>query len=804
MTAESRATSSGPIPTSRTYAGIILVSCALLTLEIALTRIFSVLLWYHFAFLAISLALFGLAMGGLFLHFRPERFPRVDVNAQMSRYATLFAASVPISFLCILGVPFVYRVSLPAAMSLLLIYAFAAIPFFLGGVVIALALSRYASKIGPVYGADLLGAGLGCLITVPILSVLSGPGAVIAAAIIAGIGALTLGGGDRSRRMAGVTIVVLALLLLVHETKGILRIDFTKDHLEEEIQHQDWNALARVTVTNRGTPNWATSETYKGPKPETLWLKIDAEAGTPLVKFDGDFEKVRALQFDVSALAYTLRTDARVLIVGPGGGRDVLTALSFGHKDVTGVEINPAIINTVRNVFGQYTGGLYDRPGVQIVNAEGRSYVRRSKEKFDIIQASLIDTWAATSAGAYVLSENNLYTEEAFQDFLGHLTDDGILTMSRWFFKGRPMETLRLTAVAAEALRDLGSDDPAAHIMVFKRSTWDWAYRLQEFRDGVGTMLVKRTPWLPGEIEHMTGVAADLEFDLVYAPGKTNHPDFDRLFSGDREAFYRDYPVDISPPTDDRPFFFYMLRAGDAFRFLGGHKLEQGVMQNNVRAVFVLAALLVIVLLLTAGCIFLPLLVKRGEPFPRDPRSGLFLFYFFCLGLGYLLVEIPLLQRFILVLGHPVHALTVVLFAMLVGSGAGSVLSERVPDGARPAILAAVAFLIVVYVMLLPRLVGATLDLSFPARVAVSVIVLLPPAVLMGMPFPIGVRELGASRDTMMAWVWGVNGATSVCASVLATLLAISFGYSTVLSIGAAVYGVAFFTLLAGRAGPLR
>lgn len=793
-------------PLTRTkLLGVFATSMSLLAFEIALTRIFSVVLWYHFAFLAISLALFGLGAGGLLLHFFPERFPRQDVGEQMARFALLFAISIPVSFALILGVPFVYRTSLPALISLFLIYAFAALPFLLGGVTLGLALSRYRERIGAVYGYDLVGAGVGCALAVPLLNRVSGPGAVFAVAVAAAGGA-ALFAADSSRRLLRVSLVVmvlLAALLGVHEETGLFRIDFAKDELEEAVLHEKWNALARVTVTERGTVNWATSEAYRGPKPETLWLKIDAEAGTPIVRFEGKLDAVRAIQYDVTAIAYTLRNDVPVLIIGPGGGRDVLTALSFGHRDVTGVEINPAIVEAVRGPFGEYAGRLYDRPEVTIVNAEGRSFARRSGERFGIIQASLIDTWAATSAGAYVLSENNLYTKEAFVDFLGRLREDGILTMSRWFFKGRPIETLRLAGVAAAALEKMGAPDPERHLMVVKRSTWDWAYRVGEFRDGVGTLLVKRTPWAADEVDHVRRVAKDLQFDLVYAPGEeTNHPDFERLFREGASRFADDYPFDVSPPTDDRPFFFYMLRPGDVLGALFGREgVEQGVMQNNVRAMFVLAGLFVIVLLFTGAFLVLPVIVRRGEPVALDRRGVVFLLYFVSLGLAYLLVEIPLMQRFILYLGHPVHALSVVLLALLIGSGIGSLLSPRLPGRwiFLPPLLLAAA--VPAFATMLPALFDGTLGAAFSARVAVAVAVLLPLAFLMGMPFPLGVRALGEDREEMVPWVWGVNGATSVMASVLATLLAIGFGFRAVIFLGAAAYAVAFLAILVIRRG---
>jgi hypothetical protein len=330
-----------------------------------------------------------------------------------------------------------------------------------------------------------------------------------------------------------------------------------------------------------------------------------------------------------------------------------------------------------------------------------------------------------------------------------------------------------------------------------KRSVWDWAYRLNEFRDGIATVLVKRTPWNPDEIDHVRRVGTDLRFEVVYAPGGGTRQEFERLMGPDAERFESEYPVDIRPPTDDRPFFFYMLRPGSALGALfdrGG--IEQGVMQNNVRAVFVLVGLLVVVVLLTALFLALPALARRGEAFPHDRTSGLFLLYFVALGLAYLFVEIPLIQRFILYLGHPVHALSVVLLSLLVGSGAGSLAAPRLPVRRAWAPLALLVPLVPLFALVLPAVFAATLAAPFAARVLVSVAALLPLGFLMGMPFPAGIRALGEGRAGMVPWVWGVNGATSVAASVLATLLAIGFGFGAVLFLGGAAYALGLVLML--------
>jgi hypothetical protein len=760
--------------------------------ELILTRLFSVALWYHFAFMAVSVALLGIAVGGARAG-RGTGPADVAVAPLLARLARRYAVAVVAALLVLLGVPFIYRVSLGAFVSLFIIYAGATIPFFFAGNLLAILFRSQARSIGALYAADLAGAGAGALLAVPLLDAVSAPSALVVAAAVGAAASALLASGPgaapprRDARSGALLAAGLLAVALAGETTPLLRMDFAKDHLEEDLLLDRWNALARITVTPRGTPNWGTSERYKGPRPETLWLKIDSEAGTPITRWDGDPAKVDALRFDVTAFAYHLRPGARALVIGPGGGRDVLTALLMGARSVTAVEINPAIVGAVRRDFGDYAGHLYDDPRVTLVVAEGREHLRRSAERYDVLQASLIDTWAASAAGAYVFSEANLYTREAFREYLDRLTDSGILTVSRWHFKDLPTETLRITALATRALLDRGVADPSAHILLVKRSTWDWAYRLSEPRDGIGTLLVKKSPFTWEEVAQARQIAEALDFQILVAPGGGGDPLFEGLVAGrDPERFARSYPVDVSPPTDERPFFFYMLRLADLPRWLGGKPLEQGVMQNNVRAVFVLFALIVIVLALSVAFLVAPL---RGGPAGGPPLPALA--YFAAIGLGFILVEIPLVQRLILYLGHPLYALSVVLTGLLVGAGAGSLLSARlgIPGSRRVmlALLALVAFAAVG----MPRVLAATLGAPGPARVALSLALLAPLGLAAGIPFPLGVRLLGEAGARWIPWMWAVNGAFSVLASVLAMALAMSFGFGAPLGAGLAAYAVA-------------
>lgn len=789
-------------PTRSQYAGVFLLSLSFLLCELILTRIFSVTLWYHFAFMAVSVALLGVAAGGVHVYRRPDP-AGAELAPLLSGTARRFSLGMLVALLVLLGVPFIYRISLGALVSLLLIYAAAALPFFFAGALLAIVFRAWPRHVGGLYAADLGGAGAGALLAVPLLNALAAPSALVLAAAVGALASILLGRGagvatwDRDRRRGGVLAAALALVAVLGQATPLLRLDFSKNLVETDILAEKWNALARITVHRSGTPTWGTSPRWDGPKPPTLWMTIDADAGTPITEWDGNPAKVAALRYDITAFAHhVLPPRGRVLVIGPGGGRDVLTALVMGAREVTGVEINPAIVETVRGAFGDFSGSLYDDPRVRIVVHEGREYLRRTRDHFDLVQASLIDTWAASAAGAYVFSEANLYTRQAFGEYLERLTDDGMLSVSRWHFKDLPIETLRTTALAVRALLDRGVQNPAEHILIVRLTTWDWAYRLNEPRDGIGTILVKRTPFHPDEVARAWQAADSLGFQILYAPGKFSDPTFARLVeSRDPEGFARDYPVDVSPPSDERPFFFYSLRLRDLPRWIGAAKLEQGVMQNNVRAVFVLFALLVIVLVLSLAFLVWPLR-RRGTPggdtAPSGPPPGA-LAYFAAIGLGFILVEIPLIQRLILYLGHPLYALSVVLAGLLIGAGAGSLLSSRLSIArARRGLLVLLA-LVALAAWLAPAAFGATLGLATGARIALALLGLFVLGLFLGIPFPLGVRLLGDAGARWIPWMWAVNGAFSVLATVLAMALAMSFGFAAPFAAGLFAYVAATF-----------
>ncbi len=475
-------------------------------------------------------------------------------------------------------------------------------------------------------------------------------------------------------------------------------------------------------------------------------------------------------------------------MIGPGGGRDLASALVFGATRVDGVEINPIIADDVmRTRFHAFSGGIYTHPGVNVVVDDGRSFVRRSTVKYDVIQASLVDTWAATAAGAYTLTENTLYTVEAFNDYLDHLTDDGVLTITRWVFDG-----LRLVSLAQAALEARGLE-AGAHLAVIQHQR-------------VATFLLKKSPFTTDEVATLERVSADMGFRVLYVPGTvakadtegeelvdgTSPGDYARLITtDDRERFYDNYPQDIRPTTDDRPFFFHTTKLEHQFQVAFGRSMLFG---NGLSALLTLMGI-------SGSLVVLFVVLPLALTGSARPAGWLpWLVYFGALGAGFMLIEVAILQRFVLLLGHPVYSLTVTLFSLLLGTGLGAAWSRRL-DG--PGLARATAIAIVAIAMVAVAFVGAVgpiiswaVPFSRPARLAVALCVLVPVGMLLGVPMPAGIRLLSARTPQMLTWAWGMNGALSVVGATLAIFIAMNWGFQVTLLAAAATYLLGLGALL--------
>jgi SAM-dependent methyltransferase len=517
-----------------------------------------------------------------------------------------------------------------------------------------------------------------------------------------------------------------------------------------------------------------------------------------LTGFDGThLQHLEHLKYDVTNLAHYLRDRARVLVIGVGGGRDVLSALLFGQERVVAVDLNQDILEIVNGRFGDYTGHLDRHPAVRFVHDEARSYVTRQEERFDIIQASLVDTFTASAAGAYMLSEHTIYTVEAWKSFLEHLTPRGILTFSRFYIPGLPGETHRLTALASAALRQLGIEEPRAHIVVARNQWQPGVHR----RVSGSTILVSPSPFSDRDLDRLEGVVEKMRFEILVSPRSAVDPTFEILAADESlEESFPDLPVDVSAPTDDKPFFFFMLKPRQA---LSGGLPDRGDFTAPIKGIAVLVTLLLVVLTLTSLCIVAPLLVRTrlGSLAGGTP----FLVFFAAIGTGFMLIEISQLQRLSIFLGHPIYGLSVVLFALLLSSGLGSWTIQRVRDDATRRQGSQRLALLVVGLAALgaltPTATQAFRSATTEWRIGVAIALLFPIGLLMGMAFPLGMRVASRVKPELTPWFWGINGAASVCASVISVVLALIWGITATYWTGVACYGVALLAfLLAGRA----
>ncbi len=758
-------------------AGLALTSFAALLLELSLTRLFSVVLFYHFAFLAISIALLGLGAGGVFAYLLKTRLASVGTRELAARLCMVNSVVVVVVLEIVLHVPVALEVSTKTFLRLTTIYLAAAVPFFLTGLLFSIVFAREPQRIPRLYGADLCGGALACVALVPLLNSLGGPNAILVSAVALAIAAMIWAETRAVRRNAAVLAITLAALTAANYSGRLIDVVYAKGMFRDPawVEFARWNALSRVEVDRQG-----------GAKA----IVIDADASTYIMNADLNHWQGTVWEHNLMsappALANVLRPHGDFAIIGPGGGVDVLRAVANGSASVTGIEINPIIATTImRERYADYAQHLYQRPDVHIHVGDGRSFMRDAAQHFDVVQMTLVDTWASTAAGAFALSENNLYTVEAFREYFEHLKPDGMIAITRWEFR-RPREALRVVSVAMEALHQLGVSNPAKDFIVASQGELN--------ADGIPVVvLAKKTPFTPEEEAAVTAHFGRYnQLDPLYMPSQPGHNPFaDLIASNDPSSFARSYAYNVAPVSDNTPFFFFTLKPG---QILGEQGLRAGIDWKVNLGVLVLFLVLVISLLAVLGFLVLPLALKRN----RRRQSPIPLLYFVAVGLGYILVEIAFIQRFVLFLGHPTYALTVVIFLLMLSSGAGSLASRfwlpRAEMGWLPLLLVIVT--LVAYVFFLPSRLALLVGWPIELKMLVSGILLIPLGFVMGMPFPTGLRvlapaptaEFPASPDNAVEWAWAMNAAASVLGSVMAMAIAIQFGLTATLACGAGAY----------------
>ena len=682
-----------------------------------------------------------------------------------------------------------------AAVTVVLVVAILAFiwPFTEGGVCITLLLTRLPYSGGWLYAADLLGAAVGCLGVIFLLLVIDPVSATLwIAALSAGVGWIVIRNSDevRSLRLSGAVALTMAVAATVHTGLDLtgnshLGVFWAKGEEQAGTLFERWNTYSRVRVKEWAEKNpvgWGFARP-SDVRVDQHYIDIDADAGTVITRLDGDIGKLSYLKDDVINAAYLVQPVTDVAVVGVGGGRDILSGLVFGAKQIRGIEINPAIFEVLTEKFADFAGHLERQPGVSLVNAEARSYINHSSERYDLVQISLIDTWAATAAGGLTLTENRLYTVDAWDDFYRALKPGGLLSVSRWYdgdkYRG---EFYRLVAIAASALQHKGV--PAAelrhHIVALNVGnivtviTRPDAFSDAQWREARGRLQAQGFKIFLGP---------DIAFDAITSTLLSDKAD---------GAFFDSLPENIAPSTDDKPFFFFTSRLGDLTNMY-----PWGAMNNNV-AVSMTGLLIIAALLACGYYIVLPFLGLAR----RMPLSTLTppMAYFSAIGMGFMLIEISQMQRLMVFLGHPVYGLSVVLFTIFLFSGIGSATVGA--DTPRPrAIVWRVTVLLITILaagLLTPLVTTWTRSQPTDMRILVSVLLLAPPAFCMGMMFPLGLN-IWRRHEALLPFFWSTNGVTSMLASVLGMALSIQFGIAKTYALGACFYVVCAIAIVASR-----
>jgi SAM-dependent methyltransferase len=781
------------VPSRRHYFAVFLLSLSLLMLEIAVSRVLSVALFSHYAFVAISLAMFGLGLSGLVVYLFPSHFTADKLDEQVIAYSWRFGLFAAVSLLVFLRIHVVQELSWQGFLTLGSAYAVLAVPFFFGGVCISLLMTHFSSHIGRIYFADLLGASIGCLGVVVAMQMTSAPHVVLVVAALVSAATLLVAINMDARRVRAPAIAcaIVAVFVVLAVSTNAFTMRYIKNQNDYYSDYAAWNAFSRVSAfpSDRNATEIVPLKRPPGAyenAPKTMILDIDGAAWTPMMNFNGDLGSIQFLRESVLYVAHHLKPAANVLIIGTGGGRDILAALAFGQKSVLGIEINPLMRHLVEDHYGDYSGHPYTHPGVEVIIDEGRSRLSHLDRTFDVLQLSLIDTFSLNAAGGFVFSENYLYTTEALQEYFRHLSPDGILSLTRYYVPSYPLEIQRLAGMARAAWTAEGVENVADHVLVLRQNM-------------SATMLVKRSPFTPAELQLVDRVAQENNMAILYRPGMREGGDANVatiLTTPNLQQYFDGHEFILNPPTDDRPFFFNFLRTRlhnvpvDPFKFLQLWDDALALMYLLIAVVTTIAVFFLVGPLLFLG--------RTAGPAVRPSVAVPLLLYFACLGYGFMMIEIPLLQRFVLFLGYPVYALAVVLFALLLFSGMGSLLSTRFTARATTSlvgVLLGVITLSVTYSWVVPSVIMALLAIPIWLKIVTTVILLAPIGLLLGMAYPLGITILRGYGEGLVPWAWGLNGAMSVVASVLATFVGSRVGFTAALLTGVGAYAVALLSM---------
>lgn len=737
----------------------------------------------------------GMTLGALNVYLKKEWFSESSLTKDLSRFTWLYSLGTPLSLLIICLIPMVDRIEgnpLMPLMSLLVISVAAMIPFYFAGIAITGVLTRSKMEIGKIYAFDLFGAASGCIIVLLLLNIFDPMSTILLSSAMGALASMLYSGDEheKQKKISFLTLMILLVVSLANSFLGTpLRPLVVKQQIEAPVkyEYEKWNTYSRVTVfktSPRSVYYWGQSPVAPRPTEHNVMKRIEIDAGAATFmhrmskKEDVDF-----LRFDVTNIGHHLELGGTACIIGVGGGRDIQSAMLFNYDKYIGVEMNPLVYDLVQNRYDKFVGVAKD-PRVKIVVDEARSYFTHSEDTCNWLQMSLVDTNAAVAAGSFTLSENALYTTDAFKVFYRSLKDDGVFSVSRINKVGFQ----RLLSIAMTTMFELGIKNPSEHLIAIGSIN-------------VSTMLFSKKPFRMDHVEKMKKAAEEYKYNFLFAPGiKPKSKILQKIVLAKDQAELDEFlgvlPVNWTAPTDDNPYFFNMLRFGES---PGEGDL---VVDGNNRATKYLTNLILALLILGVVTLILPLLIHEKGSFGKAMSVSIFkkgAVYFSLIGMGFMFVEISMIQRFGVYLGHPVYSLAILLFTIILSTGLGSLISEKIHKKLNPQTFGLIpvvtSLLIVSYIFLTSELISSTINLDIIPKIIITILVMIPLGICLGLFFPMGMRVLKGEDGVLQPWYFSLNGVAGVLGSCLTVLISIYFGISTSMYLAALCYIILYFPI---------
>ena len=719
-------------------AAVFLITLSGLVFEIGLTRIYSATIWYHFAFVAISMALLGWGLGGLAVHLLKKSWPPSLEKA--AAFTMLYGVAIPACLWVLVKYPFELQ-------RLPLYFVTPLVPFFLGGIALSMIFDLNRTGSGSLYFADLLGASLGAVSVSVLLQLAGGEVSLLLAAIAPMMASSLLARRFRLVSLAGAALLLLAAVTnsstgLFHVIPGTIKA--MRRQMDEnpgsKVTQSGWNAYSRIDAVEGVAPKFLAR------------LYIDSDAWTSIMPWDGKIESVHDMRDSYRALPFHFNPGGETLIIGPGGGPDVVAALASGSSKVTAVEMNPLMIQFVRH-YGDKTGSIYNRPDVEVIQSEGRNFISRTDRKFDTIFLGFVDSWASVASGGLSLSENYLYTTQAFGEYFKHLKDNGVLVILRW--------DSDIPRLVSNSVALLGADAASQRIAAIREKRGTSTDPPQML------FMLRKRPFTPAESSSLENWNLG---NPMIVPGYPVPEPYTDLLAGRKTmaAYEAESSALVGPVFDDSPFYFAVERPW-GMPTLIARRLFQWLLLPNLALLAVFAAF------------------GKPKKKPLAPYAA-GVAYFSCLGFGFISVELALLQNLTLLLGHPIFTLAILLFTLLAAGGFGSAVSAFVPPRGACLVVAALG---AVEAIALPRLVPFMLPLPLTIRIMIAMVLVAPMGFVMGMPFPRGLQSTGRGSLPAPPFFWGLNGVMSVVGSVTTVFVALRWGFQAAMLIGCIAYVLA-------------